>query len=93
MKKCVKIHLEGSNLDAAFRLFVQKKATALQIEGTVRNDNEQLAIIHAQGESDNLDKLIDQLYKGTAESSIDNVSVEPFVSDSDFRGVFRIIGD
>ena len=63
VKKCVKIHRKETNLDAAFRLFVQK---ALEMEVAERNDNEQIVIIHAQGEADNLDKLIDQLYKDTA---------------------------
>lgn len=93
MKQCVKIHIEGKTLGPDYRFFVQKKAVALGIEGTIRSDDKNVIVIHASGPSEQLDDLIDQLYKGTKESHVENITVEPFVSEVDFRGVFRIIGD
>jgi acylphosphatase len=94
MKQCVKIKVTGKVQGASYRKFVQKHALRLEIEGTIQNlDDEQSTVIHACGSSDQLDELIDLLYTGTPESKVQDVIVEPLISEKNFRGVFRIIGD
>lgn len=93
MRKCLKIHISGAVQDATYRSFIQKSAQTLGIEGTVQCDDGEGLLIIACGQSDKLDKFIDHLYKGTTSSRVENVSAEPIVSEKDFRGAFRIIGD
>lgn len=85
------ITISGNVQTEAYKLFIQKNAGVLGIEGTVQRDNDGL-ILHACGASDKLDNFIDMLYKGVEKSKLKDISVEPFVTDKDFRGVFRIIG-
>lgn len=94
MKKALKIKVSGKLQGVGYRAFVQKQAQSLGIEGTVQNtDDGQGVVIHVAGQADKLDNLIDLLYKGTSSSKISNLAVEPMISEKDFRGVFRIIGD
>ena len=92
MKQCLKIIVEGKVQGVGYRELVHKKAEKYSIEGTIQNGNDGTVIIHACGLSEDLDKLIDDLYKGTAKSEVKNIAVEPFVKEKDFRNVFRIIG-
>lgn len=93
MKKCLKIRISGKVQDVAYRTMAQKNAQSLNIEGTAQNCDDGSVIIFACGPSDNLDKFIDILYKGTPDSQVEDLLAEPFVNEKDFRGVFRIIGD
>ncbi len=93
VKQCVKIRVQGKVQDSSYRSFTQKHAQKLGIEGTIQNGEDNSVIIYASGSSEHLDKLIDYLYKGTAQSKIDDLIVEPLVSEKNFRGVFRIIGE
>lgn len=92
MRKCLKIHVSGKVQNVSYRAYAQKNAQALGVEGTVQNTDEGNVIIYACGQSDQLDKFIDALYKGTSDSKVVDVMAEPFVNEKDFRGVFRIIG-
>ena len=93
MRKSLKIHVLGKVQGVSYRTAAQKHAQSLGIEGTVQNAEDGSVIIYACGQSDNLDKLIDFLYKGTSDSKITDLIAEPFMNEKDFRGVFRIIGD
>lgn len=93
MRKCLKIKVSGKVQDSAYKSLAQKHAQNLGIEGTVQNSEDDCIVIMACGPSDNLDKFIDVLYKGTADSRVTNLVAEPFLSEKDFRSVFRIIGD
>ncbi|MCK4265435.1 acylphosphatase [Candidatus Babeliales bacterium] len=93
MKQCLKIIVTGKVQEVGYRDFVKKNAEDNFIEGTVQNLEDSSILIYACGLSDNLDNLIDCLYKGTSKSKVQDLSIEPFVNEKDFRGVFRIIGD
>ena len=93
MKKCLKIHVSGNVQAVGYRLHAQKQATSLNIQGSVQNTDDGNVLIYACGNSVNLEKFIDHLYKGTTDSQIDDLLAEPFINEKDFRGVFRIIGD
>ncbi|MFA6991634.1 MAG: acylphosphatase [bacterium] len=91
MRKCLLITITGSVQIEAYKLFIQKNAGVLGIEGTIQGGNDGL-ILHACGVSDKLDNFIDLLYKGIEKSKLKDILVEPFVTEKDYRGVFRIIG-
>ena len=85
------ITISGNVQSDSLKLFVQKSAFSLSIEGTVQGEGDGLAI-YACGVSDRLDQFIDLLYKGVEKSKLKDIIVEPFISEKDFRGVFRVIG-
>ena len=94
MKQCVRIIVSGKVNGNGYSEFVRKNAQKLYIEGTVQsNDESKNVVISACGSSDDLDTLIDFLYKGTSTSKVKEIQVEPLISMKDFRGVFRIIGN
>jgi len=92
MRRCLKATVFGKVQGVSYRAFVQKHAQILGIEGTIQNDEHGNVIIYACGRSEKLDNLIDLLYKGPSHASVQDVLVEPFMSEKDFRGVFRVIG-
>ena len=92
MKRSVKIKVSGKVQGVFYRNFAKKSADQLGIEGTVQNDSEGSVLIHASGNKEKLDDFIDLLYKGSPQSKVQEVIVEPLVEKRDFRGVFRIIG-
>jgi acylphosphatase len=91
MRKCLMITIYGSVQTETYKSFIQKNACSLGVEGTVQCDKDSL-VLHACGMSDRLDQFIDTLYKGIDKSKLKDISVEPLVTEKDFRGVFRIIG-
>lgn len=93
MKQCLKIKIIGKVQDSDYLSFAQKHARVLGIEGTIQGSDEGSVVIHACGLSEKLDLFIDHLYKGTSSSTIEDLVVEPFINEKDFRSVFRIIGD
>lgn len=94
MKQCVVIMVVGKIQNVGYRKYVQTHAKNLNIEGTVQNCEEKNKVqIKACGESEELDAFIDCLYKGTATSKIEEITVEPLYNEKNFREVFRIIGD
>lgn len=92
MKRCVKITVSGKVQNVSYRAFAQKKAQVLGIEGTVQNAENGCVVIYGCGPSEQLDTFIDHLYEGTPDTQIKELTVEPFINEKDFRGVFRIIG-
>jgi acylphosphatase len=93
MKKCLKIHVSGNVHGVGYRAYTQKQASSLNIQGSVQNSEDGSVLIYACGDSMDLEKFIDYLYKGTAASLVEDLIAEPFINEKDFRGVFRIIGD
>lgn len=91
MRKCLIIKLHGNVQSATQKALIQKSAQSLNIEGTIQNYDEGV-IIHSCGLVDKLDKFIDAIYKAIDKSKIKNMETEPFVSEKDYRGAFRIIG-
>jgi len=92
MKRISKIVVRGKVQGVFYRDFVKQNAEKLHIEGTVQNSSDGTVIINACGQSDKIEDLIDALYQGPPQSSVEQVIEEPLIKARDFRGVFRIIG-
>jgi len=93
MKKCLKIILEVQNIPKDFlKKSIQKKASTLKVEGTAQllADSTLLRII-ACGKKDDVDAFLDILHKEIAMLEVDDMQVEPFLKEKDYRGVFRVI--
>ena len=92
MKQNVRIKIIGNVQGVGYREFVQKQAKKLDIEGTIQNLSDKTVMIFASGQAERLDSFIDHLYKGTGKSKVNEIEVEPLLSEKIFRGVFRILG-
>ncbi len=92
MNKCLKITLWIQKIPKGFlRGVVQRHANALKIEGTVQFTEVTIVKIIACGKKDTIDVFLDMLHKEMVKLSVDDMRVEPFLKEKDYRGVFRII--
>jgi len=93
MNKCLKITFSKSNIPSNFlRSVVRKHAQKLDIEGIAQvvPVDKKVCII-ACGLKAAVDSFVDFLHKCFLEFSIQDIEIEPFVRDKDYRNVFRII--
>ena len=88
MNKCVKITFPNEIPTNFLRDVIQKHAQKCDIE--VIAQDKRVKII-ACGQKGNVDDFVDQLHKQFSEHAIQDVEIEPFSRDKDYRNVFRII--
>lgn len=91
MKRCVIISFDIFDAPKDILSFIQKVAKDLQIEGTVQVVETKILKIIAQGKSENVEKFLDAIHAGYNEWLPSNITEEPFLSNRDYRGTFRII--
>lgn len=91
MKKCLKITLMSSMPGGGFRDSVQSSARKLNLEGTVQFIEPNEIVIIACGSKDNIDVFLDNLHQGFGVDVPEEVQVEPFLKEKDYRGIFRIL--
>ena len=90
MKKAKKFIVQGTVQGVFFRQFVKEHADELGLRGYVRNLENGNCEIVVEGESDNIERLLGYLKKGTDHSQIRNVLEEEKKWSGDFKD-FRII--
>ena len=92
MSQClhIKFSLDGSK--KVLHNF-QKYARALDLEGTVQVINGQGKEVKllACGAKDAMEDFLDLLHEDAAKDLIQDIEIEPFIKEKDFRGVFRVI--
>lgn len=92
MNKCLKITLWIQKIPKDFlKKSIQKHATDLRVEGTAKWMDETSLRIIACGKKDKVDSFLDMLHKEIASLEVDDLQVEPFLKEKEYRGVFRII--
>ncbi len=92
MNKCLKVTLWIQKIPKGFlKSVVQKHANVLKIEGTAQLAEVTIIKIIACGKKDTIDAFLDILHKETAKLMVEDMQVEPFLKERDYRGVFRII--
>lgn len=93
MKKCLRIILTAQFPEELLISFIQKGAKKLSLEGTAQiiDRTAKTVRITACGSADALDDFIDLLYKGTKGFDLEDIEIEPFLKDKDYRAVFRIL--
>jgi len=93
MYKCLKISFAAASMPENFlRTHVQKKAQQLELEGTAQLIKpDKVVKIIVFGPKEAVDDFVDFLHKGPGNNILDDLEVEPFIKDKDYRGAFRII--
>jgi acylphosphatase len=92
MHKCLKITFSGSIPEGFLYDFVQKEAKKFKLEGMVQVlASENRIKIIVCGDKDSVDDFVDLLHHGTGKIVPEDIQIEPFLKDRDYRGVFRVI--
>ncbi len=91
MKKCLKITLVSKMLERWLRDSIQTAARKLDVEGTVQFVEPNEIVIIACGSKDNIDGFLDNIHQGFGVNIPEDVLVEPFLKEKDYRGIFRIL--
>ena len=91
MKKCLKITFVSTILDGGMRDFIQLQARKLGLEGTVQAIEPNEISIIACGSKETIDEFLDIIHQGFGVYVPENVQVEPFLKERDYRGIFRIL--
>lgn len=87
MNKCLRITVTVESIEGFLHSIVQRNARACGLEGMVQPMGEGQVRIIVCGKKAKVDSFVDILQK----ESVQNVEIEPFVKDRDYRGVFRVI--
>ena len=91
MNKCLRITFSGEIPADFFQTFIQKHANKLRVEGTVQLVQGNMVKIVACGTKEAVDAFLDVLHKGATGVFLENLEIEPFLKEKDYRGVFRVI--
>lgn len=84
MKKAARFVVQGTVQGIFFRQFVKEHADDLKLSGFVRNLEDGTVEVVAEGEDDNLKRLLGFLKTGPAHAQIRNVVVEEKKWSGDF---------
>lgn len=76
MKKAVRVYITGTVQGIFFRAFVKENAEKHDVKGFVRNLEDGRVEGFFEGESENVDKLIETCKKGPKHSQIRNVEIK-----------------
>lgn len=92
MKKCLKVTISVENIPKDFlKKVIQKYANSFKVEGAAQLAADESIKIIACGKKEAVDDFLDILHKETAKFKLNDLLVEPFLKEKDYRGVFRVI--
>ena len=89
MKKSVRIYIEGTVQGIFFRAFVKENAERYNVKGFVRNLDDGRIEIFLEGDTNDVDKMLELCKKGPKHSEIRKVEIK----DEKFQGLktFKIL--
>ena len=87
MKKSVRLYVEGSVQGVFFRNFIRENAEKLDLNGFTRNLEDGRVEVFVEGDSDNVEKMIEVCKKGPKHAQIKDVTIkpEPFQGFKNFK--------
>ncbi len=77
MKKSVRVYIDGTVQGVFFRAFVKENAERYNIKGFTRNLEDGRIEVFLEGDSNDVNKMIELCKKGPKHSQIRNVEVKP----------------
>ncbi len=86
MKSNYEICVEGRVQGIGYRYFARLKALELNLSGYARNTPDGEVIVVAEGETEDLDTLVDYLWLGPPLARVRNVTVSRSPYSGNFRG-------
>jgi len=89
MKKSVRLYIDGTVQGVFFRMFVKENAERYNVKGFVRNLEDGRVEVFLEGDSEEVNKMIELCKKGPKHSQIRNVEIKP-ERFQDFR-VFKVL--
>jgi acylphosphatase len=91
MNKCLRITLTVEPKAAFLQNVVQKYARKFELEGLAQPMGSDKVRIIVCGEKELVDDFIDIIHKESPKADVQDIEIEPFLKDKDYRGVFRVI--
>ena len=89
MKKSVRIYINGTVQGVFFRAFIKENAERHNVKGFIRNLESGKIEVFLEGDSDNVNKMIELCKKGPKHAQIRNVQIKP-EKFQDFK-VFKVL--
>jgi len=89
MKKSVRLHINGTVQDVFFRAFIKENAERLNVKGFTRNLEDGKVEVFLEGDSEQVNKMIELCKKGPKHSIIKKVDIKP-ERFQDFK-VFKVL--
>lgn len=91
MDQCLMISITAGLAKKFLESFVKKYANDFSLEGSARIVDDNMVKIVVCADSQSLDGFIDMIYKNFDKYKIEDISVESFFREKDYRGIFRVI--
>ena len=92
MSQCFRMTFVINNQSKdAFAEIIKKEAHKLDIEGVAQIVGQGHLRVVACGIKESIEQFLDLLYKEMALQECNNLEVETFLKDKDYRGIFRVI--
>jgi len=91
MNQCLKITFLIGDLKGFLSKYVRNSAVKLGLEGFAHLISEDQVKIVVCGHRDRIDEFVDVLYNGTSKFKIDNIEMESYIHNKDYRGIFRVV--
>ena len=82
--------MTGRVQGVGYRVFVQRLAEELELQGYVRNRRDGRVEVFAMGEPEKLRLLRKELNKGPMMADVIEVKEEPATADGNFSGIFTV---
>ncbi len=91
MSRCIKMTFSVQRSSEKLLNALQKQALECKLEGFVMASTPETVKIIACGVSADLDTFLDKVDEVIAAQGGQDVIIDPFLKDKDYRGVFRIM--
>lgn len=91
MKKCIKVQFSAKNPQEFLKHVMPTGIKNYKVEGFAQVVDSQKVQIFMCAEQQELDNFLDLIYENIDRYILENIEVEPFLKDRDFRGVFRVV--
>ena len=91
MSLCLRIRFSISSPNGFLHNVIKKEAKKLNLEGTARFQSDKEILLIVCGKRDDVDSFVDVIHEKSSKHGIDNIELEPFLKNRDYRRAFRVI--
>ncbi|MFH1325490.1 MAG: acylphosphatase [archaeon] len=77
MKKSVRLYITGTVQGVFFRMFIKENAERHNVKGFTRNLEDGRVEVFAEGDNENVDKMVELCKKGPKHAMIKKVEIKP----------------